>query len=205
MERDDGAPLSQSAEAVLAAVQRSTEALRAEMDALIEEQNVLAHLFVAADRLARARSPREALDVAVEVLHNLAGVHRYALWLRAGHDDAPRVVGPGDRRFRATPTDDDLVTRAFASVIPVRTGTTEVPVAFPLVLDGGTVGAIEIRELVPQLPGLGRLQQDLLVFLSERLAPAMVQAGLAARHGVASAWITIADSIDVVDGTGRNA
>lgn len=204
MERDDGAPLSQSAEAVLAAVQRSTEALRAEMDALIEEQNVLAHLFVAADRLSRARSPREALDVAVEVLHNLAGVHRYALWLRAGHDDAPRVVAPGDRRFRAAAPPDDLVARALASVVPVRGGG-ELPVAFPLVLDGGTVGAIEIRELVPQLAGLGRLQQDLLVFLSERLAPAMVQAGLAARHGVASAWITIADSIDVVDGTGRNA
>ena len=205
MERDDGAPLSQSAEAVLAAVQRSTEALRAEMDALIEEQNVLAHLFVAADRLSRARSPREALDVAVEVLHNLAGVHRYAVWLRAAPADAPRVVAPGDRRWRSAPVADDLVARAFASVHPVRAGAAEIPLAFPLVLDGGTVGVIEIRELVPQLEGLGRLQQDLLVFLSERLAPAMVQAGLAARHGVATAWITIADSIDVVDSTGRTA
>ena len=203
MERDDGAPLSQSAEAVLAAVQRSTEALRAEMDALIEEQNVLAHLFVAADRLSRARSPREALDVAVEVLHNLAGVHRYAVWLRAAAGDAPRVVAPGDRRWRADHPSDDLVTRGFASVTPVR-ARGDVPVAFPLVLDGGTVGVIEIREMVPQVAGLGRLQQDLLIFLSERLAPAMVQAGLAARHGVATAWITIADSIDVVDSTGRN-
>ena len=205
MERDDGAPLSQSAEAVLAAVQRSTEALRAEMDALIEEQNVLAHLFVAADRLSRARSPREALDVAVEVLHNLAGVHRYAVWLRAAPGDTARVVAPGDRRWRSAPVADDLVARGFASVVPVRGGAAEIPLAFPLVLDGGTVGVIEIRELVPQVEGLGRLQQDLLVFLSERLAPAMVQAGLAARHGVATAWITIADSIDVVDSTGRTA
>ena len=62
MERDEGggAPLSPSAEAVLAAVQRSADAVRDEMEALIEEQNVLAHMFVASDRLARARSPREA-------------------------------------------------------------------------------------------------------------------------------------------------
>ncbi|HTJ44851.1 MAG TPA: hypothetical protein VL463_22245 [Kofleriaceae bacterium] len=198
MERDEGAPLSQSAEAVLAAVQRSTEALRAEMDALIEEQNVLAHMFVAADRLSRARSPREGIDVAVEVLHNLVGVHRYAIWLRASSESAPRVVAPADPRWRATESPDDLVTRGFASVSPVR-GKGSIPVAFPLVLDGTPVGVIEIREMVPQVDNLGRLQEDLLVFLSERLASAMVQAGLAAKHGLNSAWAQVADSIDPVE------
>jgi hypothetical protein len=200
MERDEGgAPLSQSAESVLAAVQRSTEALREEMDALIEEQNVLAHMFVASDRLWRARSPREALDVAVEVLHNLAGVHRYAVWLRGAAGDAPRVVAPLDPRFRApaAPPDDHLVARALDKVTAVRAAG-GIPVAFPLVLEGSTVGVIEIREMVPQVSTLGRLQEDLLVFLSERLAPAMVQAGLAARHGVAATWTTIAESIDEV-------
>src|SRR5262245_43049888 len=134
MERDEGAaPLSPSAEAVLAAVQRSTDAVRDEIDALIEEQNVLAHMFVASDRLSRARSPREALDVAVEVLHNLAGVHRYAVWLRGAADAPARVVAPSDPRFCATPAAavDDLVARALATVAPVRTGPGDVPVAFP--------------------------------------------------------------------------
>jgi hypothetical protein len=199
MERDEGAPLSPSAEAVLAAVQRSTDAVRDEMEALIEEQNVLAHMFVASDRLARARSPREAIDVAVEVLHNLAGVHRYAMWLRGAPGEAPRVVAPADPRFLAAPPPDGdtLVARALATVSPVREAG-GVPVAFPLVLDGATVGTIEIRELVPQVAALGRLQEDLLLFLSERLAPSMVQAGLAARHGLGSAWSAVAESIDPI-------
>lgn len=200
MERDEGAPLSPSAEAVLAAVQRSTDAVRDEMEALIEEQNVLAHMFVASDRLSRARSPREAVDVAVEVLHNLAGVHRYAIWLRGRHAQPPHVVAPTDPRFLAAPAaeGDTLVTRALSTIAPVREAA-GVPVAFPLVLDGATVGVIEIRELVPQVASLGRLQEDLLVFLSERLAPAMVQAGLAARHGLGSAWASVADSVDPID------
>jgi hypothetical protein len=199
MERDEGsASLSPSAEAVLAAVQRSTDAIREEMEALIEEQNVLAHMFVASDRLWRARSPREALDCAVEVLHNLAGVHRYAVWLRSAPDGAARVVAPADARFRISPSDQALVARAMSGVTPVRNGGA-FPVAFPLVLDGSPVGAIEIHEMVPQVAGVGRLQEDLLLFLSERLAPAMVQAGLAARHGMATAWAAIADAIDPVD------
>jgi len=198
MERDEGgAPLSPSAEAVLAAVQRSTDALRDEMEALIEEQNVLAHMFVASDRLARARSPREALDVAVEVLHNLAGVHRYAVWLRDG-DGGVRVVAPVDPRFRITASDDALVAAALEATTPVR-GDAEVPVAFPLVLEGTAVGVIEIREMVPQVGVLGRLQEDLLIFLSERLAPAMVLAGLSARHGVGASWPTISGTIDAIE------
>jgi hypothetical protein len=199
MERDEGggAPLSPSAEAVLAAVQRSTDAVRDEMEALIEEQNILAHMFVASDRLSRARSPREALDVSVEVLHNLAGVHRYAVWLRDG-DGAVRMVAPQDPRFRVVTSDDALVARALEATSPVR-GDADVPVAFPLCLDGGAVGVIEIREMVPQVGVVGRLQEDLLIFLSERLAPAMVQAGLSAKHGVTTSWPTVTASIDAID------
>jgi hypothetical protein len=183
-------------------VQRSTDAVRDEMEALIEEQNILAHMFVASDRLSRARSPKEALDVAVEVMHNLAGVHRYAVWLRDG-EGAVRMVAPTDVRFRVTASDDALVARALEATAPVR-GDADVPVAFPLCLDGAAVGVIEIREMVPQVGVVGRLQEDLLIFLSERLAPAMVQAGLSARHGVTTSWPSVSAAIDAIDGR-RNA
>src|SRR5690349_17349792 len=74
-------------------LERETTRLRAELtaqhtsdeiEALLEEQNALANLFVASDRLGAARSPREVVDIGIEVLHNLTGVHRYAIWLRPG-------------------------------------------------------------------------------------------------------------------------
>ena len=168
-----------------------------DLDALIEDENVIAHLFVAADRLARARTPREALDIAVEILHNLAGVHRYAVWLRASHETLARVVAPADPRFRtASSPDDPLVARALAATPPAQVGGA-LPVACPLFLDGDAVGAIEIRELVPQVGGLGRLQLDLLVFLSERLAPAMVAAGHLAARDSAQAWAAVATAIEL--------
>jgi hypothetical protein len=167
-----------------------------ELDALIDDENVIAHLFVAADRLARARTPREALDVAVEILHNLAGVHRYAVWLRAHHEDVAQIVAPADPRFRTASTaDDPLIARALAASPPVQVGGA-LPIACPLFLDGDAVGAIEIRELVPQVGGLGRLQLDLLVFLSERLAPAMVAARHLAARDSASAWAAVATAIE---------
>jgi hypothetical protein len=168
-----------------------------ELDSLIDDENVLAHLFVAADRLARARTPREALDVAVEVLHNLAGVHRYAVWLRAAPADPARVVAPADPRFRTASVEDDpLIAGALAATPPAKVGG-ELPIGCPLFLDGAAVGAIEIRELVPQVGALGRLQFDLLVFLSERLAPAMVAAGHLAARDSASAWAAVATSIEL--------
>jgi hypothetical protein len=172
-----------------------------ELDSLIDDENVIAHLFVAADRLARARTPREALDIAVEILHNLAGVHRYAVWLRATHQVEAHVVAPADPRFRTTSSPDDpLVARALSASPPGELGGA-LPVACSLFLDGDAVGAIEIRELVPQVGGLGRLQLDLLVFLSERLAPAMVAAGHLAARDSASAWAEVATAIE----QGRNA
>jgi len=247
MERDEGAPLSASAEAVLAAIQRSVDAvqdflerterqalvigsleaelgrardhakalevesarLRAELmakrplspqeiEALVEEQNVLAHMFVASDRLARARTPREALDIGVEVLHNLAGVHRYGVWLRGEPGAAPRLVGPGEPRFRITDSHGDLVKRALETRQVARGGAdpASLPVAVPLVLDGQAVGAIEVAELVPQVGDkLGRLQDELLQFLSDRLAPAMCQAALSASHILVEVWIRHADQI----------
>lgn len=249
MERDEGAPLSASAEAVLATIQRSVEAvqqflertgrqaavigsleaelvrerehakaleaetrkLRGELtskrpmspediEALIEEQNVLAHMFVASDRLARARSPREALDIGVEVLHNLAGVHRYGVWLRGEAGQPPRLVGPTDRKYRIEASHGDLVERALRTCQVARDGTPGIlPVAVPLVLDREAVGAIEIRELVPQVGDkLGRLQDELLQFLSDRLAPAMCQAALSASHILVEVWIRHADQIATV-------
>ena len=117
-----------------------------EIEALIEEQNVLTHLFVASDRLARARAPGEALEVAVEVLHNLAGVHRYGVWLRPSSDARLRLVAPADARYRPAASAGELVGRALGGGVVARAaGGADVPVAYPLLLDGRAVGAIEIR------------------------------------------------------------
>jgi len=169
-----------------------------EIEALIEEQNVLTHLFVASDRLARARAPREALDVAVEVLHNLAGVHRYAVWVRSAPDEALRIAAPADPRYRLDRPPGELVDRALAKQVVARAaGGGDVPVAYPLLLDGRAVGAIEIHELVPHVGRrLGRLQEDLLQFLSDRLAPAMCRSALAAREAPATVWAGVATAIE---------
>jgi len=174
-----------------------------EIEALIEEQNVLAHMFVASDRLARAHTPREALDIGVEVLHNLAGVHRYGVWLRGEPDATPRLVGPSEKRFRieAGTSDGALVAKALSSRQVARASQVPgaLPVAVPLVLDGVAVGAIEIRELVPQVGDkLGRLQDELLQFLSDRLAPAMCQAALSASQILVEVWNRHADQIATV-------
>lgn len=198
MERDEGAPISASAEAVLAAIQRSVDTVQGSLEALIEEQNVLAHMFVASDRLARAHTPREALDIGVEVLHNLAGVHRYGVWLRGDAGAAPRLVGPADRKYRITESHGDLVQRALETRRPARADAdaTSLPVAVPLILDGQAVGAIEIAELVPQVGDrLGRLQDELLQFLSDRLALAMCQAALSASQVPVEVWSRHADQI----------
>lgn len=135
---------------------------------LIDEQNSFAHMFVTSDRLAGARSCAEAVQIAVEVLHNLIGAYQFGLWLR-WDDDPPVLVAPIDPRYRVAPdAHAALVQRAFASGEP--SGTDAVPLALPMVLDGRTVGVLLIASLVPQVGGaLGRLQDDLARFLVERL------------------------------------
>jgi hypothetical protein len=169
----------------------------AEIEALIEEQNTLAHLFVSSDRLLAARTPREAVEIGIEVLHNLAGVHRYAIWLRPRAGAALRLVAPTEARWRDADPEGRLVDRALASGQTARDQ--EVPVAIPLLLDGVAVGAIEIRELAPQVgPGLGRLQIDLLQFLAERLAPAMCRAALSQSQPTSDAWAGLSAALPAV-------
>jgi hypothetical protein len=138
------------------------------LEELIEEQNSFAHMFVTSDRLAGARSCDEAVQIAVEVLHNLIGAHQFGLWLR-WDDDPPVLVAPPDPRYRvAAGVHGELIQRAFAT--GDATGTDGVPIALPLVLDGRTVGVLLIASLVPQVgDALGRLQEDLARFLVERL------------------------------------
>lgn len=172
-----------------------------EIETLIEEQNVLAHMFVAGDRLASARSPREAVDIGIEVLHNLTGVHRYAVWLR-GRAGAPlRLIAPGDPRYRSADPDGTLVARALATGAVARGGPgDQVPVAVPLLLEGQPVGAIEIRELVPHVgPLLGRLQIDLLQFLSDRLAPAMCRAALSQTQSQHDVWAGLVAGLPAIE------
>jgi hypothetical protein len=168
-----------------------------EIESLIEEQNVLAHMFVCSDRLASARSPREAVEIGIEVLHNLAGVHRYAVWVRAKQSAPLRLVAPLEPRYRDADPKGELVDRAIATRTPARAGRNDaVPIAVPLLLDGEAVGAIEIRELVPQVgPALGRLQLDLLGFLSDRLASAMCRAALHQNQHQHEVWSGVAAAL----------
>src|SRR5688500_18036547 len=93
-----------------------------EIEQLIEEQNVLAHMFVCSDRLAASRSPREAVEIGIEVLHNLAGVHRYAAWERAKQSAPLRLVAPLEPRYRDADPTGELVDRAIATRTPARAG-----------------------------------------------------------------------------------
>jgi hypothetical protein len=177
-----------------------------EIETLIEEQNVLAHMFVASDRLGAARTPREAIDIGIEVLHNLAGVHSYAVWIRPRPGAPLRLVAPAEARFRAMPPDHALVARALDATAPVRRHLAGdepgVPVAIPLLLDGVPVGVIEVRELVPQVgPRLGRLQLDLLQFLADRLAPAMCRASLSQAQPPHDAWERLAAVLPTIEET----
>jgi hypothetical protein len=192
-----------SARARIAVLEQETGRLRSmidqpvhpsaeEIDALIEEQNTLAHLYVASDRLARAPTVDTTLEVAVEILHNLAGVHSYAIWLST--PAGPRLVAPREGRYR-TVLHPDLRDQTFESGLPSRAvGAVagSVPAAYPLMLGGKAVGALVISELVTQVgPRLGHLQEDLLRFLGDRLAGAMLDTALrAAAGGSTSAWAT---------------
>jgi len=168
-----------------------------EMETLIEEQNVLAHLFVSSDRLASARSPREAIEVGIEVMHNLAGVHRYAIWLRPRAGAPLRIVAPTEARFRAADLSGGLLRRALASGTTERDGA--VPLVVPLLLDGVAVGAIEVHELVPQVgTAPGRLQIDLLQFLADRLASAMCRASLG-EQPQQEAWAAVAAALPAIE------
>lgn len=191
----------------IVALEAETTRLRSEMmarhaseeiEALIEEQNVLAHMFVSSDRLASARSPRDAVEVGIEVLHNLAGVHRYAIWLRPRAGAPLRMVAPFEARFRAADPAGTLVKRALASGVTERDG--EVPLAVPLLLDGVAVGAIEVRELVPQVGTVpGRLQVDLLQFLADRLASAMCRASMSESISHEEAWAGVSEALPAIE------
>lgn len=163
-----------------------------ELEALIEEQTAVTHMFVTSDRLARATGPAEVIAIVTEVLHNLVGAHHYALWLR--WDGQPLLVAPADRRWRAEPGEDRaLVERALATGQPARrdgAAADEVPVALPLIHEGETVGALLVVSLVPQVgERLGRLQEDLLGLLTERLPLALGLAALrVARRRSGDTW-----------------
>ncbi|HVK76419.1 MAG TPA: hypothetical protein VM734_24005 [Kofleriaceae bacterium] len=174
----------------------------AELEELIEEQSSLAHMFVTSDRLARARTPGEAIDIAVEVLHNLVGAHTYALWLR--WEGAPALLAPADARWRAsTEAGRALVERAFATGLTVRAPGRPVggvPVAMPLALDGRTIGVLHIATLVPQLgERMGRLQEDLIQFVIDRLPVALLAAAMHQGHTGPAAWAAVRTQLTAIE------
>ncbi len=173
------------------------------LEELIEEQNSFAHMFVTSDRLAGARTCAEAIQIAVEVLHNLIGADHFGLWLR--WEGAPVLVAPPDPRYRvADGAHADLIARALDTGVAARpagsaNGADGVPVALPLVLDGRVVGVLLIATLVPQVGGaLGRLQDDLARFVVERLPARLCAAAAAqinAEQGGAGAWNAVREHL----------
>lgn len=137
---------------------------------LIEEQNCLAHLFVASDRLSTVGSPKAAVAAADEVLHNMVGAHRYSLWLHWPSTERLILVasaGDGSR-------DDDRVlaqeciAKAKASR-DYRLLSNKAPLVVPLMLGTDVIGAVVVTRLVSHLPSPGRLQRDLLALLGQRV------------------------------------
>ncbi len=177
--------------------------LRHEIEELIEEQSSFANMFVTSDRLARAHSPDEVVAIAVEVLHNLVGAHRFALWLR--WDGKPALFAPADRRWRAEPgVFSELIERALSTgavAKRVGVGADAVPAALPLLHDGETVGVLLVAGMVPQVGDrLGRLQDDLLQFLVDRLPLALRLAALrVAQAGPGGAWNAVREHLNPLE------
>jgi hypothetical protein len=176
-----------------------------QFEELIEDQNAFAHLFVTSDRLARVRTPDEVVRVADEVVLNLVGADKYTLWL-AWEGEPLRLVAPPDGRWRA-PIEPhrELVARAIATGRPARppgVAADSVPVAIPLLLDGAGVGALVLSRLVPQVGRLGRLQDDLLQLLVDRVAPSLCLTALRSRGagsgGVAGPWAAVKSSVPAI-------
>jgi hypothetical protein len=162
---------------------------RMRLSVLEDEQNTLVHLHVSAEAMRRVKSAAEAIGVAVEILHNLIGVHRYGVWLDAGGSE-PNLVAPAEERFRTVEC-TELRDRAIASRKVAR-GSSLLPMAIPLMLGDIAVGAIVITELVPQVAKLGHMQSELLKFLTERLAHAMCDSYLRQRaSGLPLAWAAL--------------
>jgi hypothetical protein len=173
-----------------------------QFEELIEDQNAFAHLFVTSDRLARVRTPDEVVRVADEVVLNLVGADKYTLWL-AWDGEPQRLVAPPEARWRA-PIEPhrELVSQAIATGRPARppgVASDGVPVAVPLLLDGAGVGALVISRLVPQVGRIGRLQDDLLQLLVDRVAPSLCLTALrAGSGGVAGPWTAVKSSVPAV-------
>lgn len=151
--------------------------LAARLEALAEEQNALAHLFVTSDRFARVRSHSEAVQAAAELLHNLVGARSYGLWLRWRRDDRPLLV-TSERSDRVdTAPFRELVTRCLDTgqvIRPAAAPPDSVPSCHPIRLESEVVGALLVESLVPQVGNhMGRLQIDLVDFVCDRFATSL--------------------------------
>lgn len=150
-----------------------------QFEQVVEEQNCLAHLFVSSDRLAQVKSPDDTLKAVVEILHNLVGARCYGVWFRVGERPVVVLAEPSSGKTLEILKESQSLVDACMSkgTTQQRAGASvdDVPIAIPLFLDGKVVGALVIKELVPQRPRLERLHRDLLGLLSERLANAFCQ------------------------------
>ncbi len=155
-------------------IESKDSSLAKHFEEIVEEQNCLAHLFVTSDQLSQARSPKDAIRAAEEVLHNLIGALYYGIFLRWENESSPTLITPknaeNEKHLEPHLT---LVGRCLESgriQRPENNSEEDPPVCFPLMLESKVVGALLITELVHHNPQFERLQRDLVGLLSDRLA-----------------------------------
>lgn len=173
-------------------LKKSLEVSGDQLSELLQEQNCLAHAFVAGDRLMRVRSVKEALDTVEEVLTNFAGVVRYGLWLCWSRE--PTLVLSWPRGAEMEPAVHSAVERIVAqrpSKEPA--GSRTLPLCVPLKLGDDLAGVLAVTELGPQVDGIGSLQQDLFRLLSERCSTSLCLGAMRARTTDRASWELVRD------------
>jgi len=138
--------------------------IRRALDELGAHAETLENLFVASTRLHASSDLNEALRVVSDILRDLVGAQRYAVYMY--EDGRPRAV-----------VLDELSTTAPDPGAPAVAGT-------DLTLGERKVGLVRIFELFPQKKGrLSTLDHELISLVGQQAAAAL----LAKRHARASA------------------
>lgn len=163
--------------------------MKARVDELEDESNHLANLYIASHQLYGAMRFRDVVLVVSEIVINLIGVQRFALFmldpptqtlhalLTEGHSELPAPVPVGE---------GPIGRAASARQRYVADGNTMPLVVLPLLSNGSLLGALAIDELLPHKPGLSAVDQELFTLLCDHAGPALRAAILKERSAVDS-------------------